>query len=139
MQIISAGAARVQDSQPKSSSEETAGAISIKASGERRKNSSAGVARAQDSQPKSSKSFWRMRREYKIHNHRAAVKILRESSLSRQAESAGKKQFCGCGESIRFTTKEQQEAAEPSLLWQAKSTSERQRRQISSTEISKIL
>ena len=87
------------------------------------------------------KSFRRVRREYKIHNHRAAVRRLREPSLSRQAESAGRtvlrvrrehkihnqraaNHFGGCGESTRFTTKEQkeqQEAAEPLLLWLAES------------------
>jgi len=46
------------------------------------------------------KSFMWVRRE---HKYRA--------SLSRQTKSAN--HFCGCGESTSFTTKEQQEAAEP--------------------------
>ena len=105
---------------------EAAGAISIKASEERVQIISAGAAKAQDSQPKSSSE-----------ETLGAISIKASKERKRRAKSAN--HFCGCGGSTRFTTNEQLEAAEPSLLWQAKSASEEQRRQFSLTEIPKIL
>ena len=74
-------------------------------------------------------SSLRVRREQKIHNQRAARgcgAITITASRERRRKAA-----CGCfyyygerrarGESTRFTIKEQREAAEPLLSWQAES------------------